>query len=361
MSSFLHLRFGALTDRRVVLDDNTYTNKTWAEVSGIACGEIHVMEVEFLSNMRYSLLATEKEWREWHVKLGNFWRYFDKASKVPAPPTLPSPPSSMESSPPHTTVPYNTTPYNYSSAYPHQMTSTLPPMPPLDGQLYSRKRSHDDNAEESAAKRVARPTTAQLITQSMPANQANLPRLPVPNLSISTGLAASCTYTTAGPYVSQTGHVLPPLGGGRALSSAYPATPTYPPPSLLTPTGPSSSSTLPGNRSQFGTPSRRHSPRTIHDLQNGSSPITANFPPHIQNNYSPSFFLQQRHSPYRPVRNVNTLLAPPPSSSMHNYHLPLEQMHYQPLGKRNDYRPGIVPDYQSQGHYNPYIQPNFQG
>jgi len=34
------------------LDDNTYTNKTWAEVSGIIVGEIHIMEVEFLSNMK---------------------------------------------------------------------------------------------------------------------------------------------------------------------------------------------------------------------------------------------------------------------------------------------------------------------
>lgn len=32
---------------KLVLDDNTYTNKTWAEVSGISVQEIHIMEVEF--------------------------------------------------------------------------------------------------------------------------------------------------------------------------------------------------------------------------------------------------------------------------------------------------------------------------
>src|SRR6266513_3393998 len=104
-----------------VLDDNTYTNKTWAEVSGISVKEIHVMEVEFLSNMRYSIYTSEAEWREWHAKLGRFWNYFDKASKadmVPRssqsgapvtptlniPPSLPSPPSSTHASPPFATT-----------------------------------------------------------------------------------------------------------------------------------------------------------------------------------------------------------------------------------------------------------------
>jgi hypothetical protein len=41
------------------LDDNTYTNKTWAEVSGINVNEVHIMEVEFLSNMKYSLFTTK--------------------------------------------------------------------------------------------------------------------------------------------------------------------------------------------------------------------------------------------------------------------------------------------------------------
>ncbi|KAI5788828.1 cyclin PHO80-like protein, partial [Pyronema domesticum] len=47
------------------LDDNTYTNKTWADVSGISVQEIHIMEVEFLSNMRYSLYVPESEWSSW--------------------------------------------------------------------------------------------------------------------------------------------------------------------------------------------------------------------------------------------------------------------------------------------------------
>ena len=80
------------------LDDNTYTNKTWAEVSGISVQEIHVMEVEFLSNMRYGLYVGEPEWRHWHTKLGRFWAYWSRASTMPLAPSpslllvRPSPP-----------------------------------------------------------------------------------------------------------------------------------------------------------------------------------------------------------------------------------------------------------------------------
>jgi len=50
---------------------------------------------------------------------------------------------------------------------------------------------------------------------------------------------------------------------------------------------------------------------------------------------SPSYFLQQRSSPYRPVHQVSTLLHPPPSATLHARagHVNLNQMQYQPLGK----------------------------
>jgi len=77
------------------LDDNTYTNKTWADVSGISVNEIHVMEVEFLSNMRYSLLVSADEWEQWLDKLTTFWSYLELAqqtvSATPSPLLIPSP------------------------------------------------------------------------------------------------------------------------------------------------------------------------------------------------------------------------------------------------------------------------------
>ena len=46
--------------------------------------EIHIMEVEFLSNIRYDLFSSEAEWLQWHTKLGLFSDYFNQASKLPA-------------------------------------------------------------------------------------------------------------------------------------------------------------------------------------------------------------------------------------------------------------------------------------
>jgi hypothetical protein len=73
-----------------VLDDNFYTNKTWAHLSGISVTELHVMEIEFLTNTRYSLSVTKEEWREWQVKIDLFLQYFAKALQRPAEQSMPS-------------------------------------------------------------------------------------------------------------------------------------------------------------------------------------------------------------------------------------------------------------------------------
>jgi len=92
------------------LDDNTYTNKTWADVSGISVNEIHVMEVEFLSNMRYSLLVSAEEWEQWLDKLTKFWSYLELAQQTRSPTRspllIPSPTHRNYASPLHSpTVP----------------------------------------------------------------------------------------------------------------------------------------------------------------------------------------------------------------------------------------------------------------
>jgi hypothetical protein len=360
------------TDKFLVLDDNTYTNKTWAEVSGISVTEIHVMEVEFLSNMRYSLLASKDQWQEWQEKLSKFWTYCDEASKAPmthispqAAPllntNLPSPPS-MQASPPASTMPYpqSSGPFTNNqhwsaNNYAAPLSSPLT-MPDHDQRLYSRKRSYDGDAEEPVAKRVTRPPPAGPVPFApiAPPMRHDAPRLPVPNLSISTSQPMSYNSATS---LSQNIPLLPPLNG-RAMSTVYPSTPSSWAPHLpmLTPGPPS--------HNGYSTPTRRQSPHSVQELLSlGSSPVSAHFPAQNPGHISPSFFLQQRSSPYKPVRHVSTLLYPPPSASMHDYSANVDQMHYQPLGKRNDYRPGVVPDYVS--HQTPYQhwpvlpQPNF--
>ncbi|TVY68907.1 Meiotically up-regulated protein, partial [Lachnellula suecica] len=361
------------------LDDNTYTNKTWAEVSGISVTEIHVMEVEFLSNMRYSLLASEAQWKDWQAKLGKFWIYCDQASKAPqlhiSPgtglnPSLPSPPTSMQASPPSQTPSLvsgfsaNSTPsshYNQQwpphNNYATSHSSPLHSMPALDSHS-SRKRSYDGDLEEPAPKRITRPSTTTYPPHNVPPYRHDAPRLPVPNLTISTSQPMSNGgYNSAS---SLTGPVLPPLG--RAMSSVYPTTPSWTPQlPVLTPTGPPSHHG-PHHSNGYATPSRRQSPHSVQELLSlGSSPISANFP-HNPGHISPSFFLQQRNSPYKPVRHVNTLLYPPPSGSMQGFSGNSGPMHYQPLGRRNDYRSGVVPEYASHHPYQQYPvlpQPNF--
>ncbi|TPX13034.1 uncharacterized protein E0L32_006460 [Thyridium curvatum] len=372
------------------LDDNTYTNKTWAEVSGISVKEIHVMEVEFLSNMRYSLLVSKEEWGSWLVKLARFWAYCERAM-LPAlsPIDLSSPSHRALTSP----LPSPTgNPQWAPAAQPAITPAYAGPRPawPVSGQgapalspLATKrdvrndfgKRYPEDDPTEPPAKRLSRqPPPATLPSQNLshmrPAatTTAELLRLPAPNPALGAtppptqSAPIPAAYGTQG-YVSQTaqpGLPLPPLV--RAMSTVYPpATSAFAPQlPLLVTSGPTISSGpgAVGYPGGYGTPSKRHSPtNTLAPVSAyASSPLTESFP-HMSGvntpvSHSPSVYLQQRTSPYKPVRHVNTLLIPPPSASLQEYHLsgavlPPNQMHYQPLGRRNEFRTGIVPEFQS--------------
>lgn len=51
------------------LDDNTFTNKTWAEVTHLPLKEITAMEIEFLGNMDYNLNVDPEDWALWQSRL----------------------------------------------------------------------------------------------------------------------------------------------------------------------------------------------------------------------------------------------------------------------------------------------------
>jgi hypothetical protein len=325
------------------------------------------MEVEFLSNMRYTLLASEEQWAEWQQKLAKFWLYLELASKPPAlhyspqgiqvlQPHVLSPPITIQSSPTSTSyvgmpsAPNNT--YHVSDSH-HAL---------------SKKRSFEGHLDEPAAKRVSRPQTtaptpypavAQASRREMLPVRHEPVRLPVPNLTVSTTMPPSHSHNySASGNLLQNVPVLPPLNS-RAMASVYPATsqPWNSAAPLLTPTG----VLPPPQTSGYSTPTRRHSPHTAQALMSlGSSPISAHFPQNTSH-MSPSIFLQQRSSPYRPVRHVETLLYPPPSASLHDYSANVDHMQYQPLGRRNDYRPGVLPHYSHSTFYDgtPIRQPNF--
>jgi hypothetical protein len=417
------------------LDDNTYTNKTWADVSGISVTEIHVMEVEFLSNMRYSLLVSVEQWEEWLDKLIGFWSYLELAQRALSPSLspllIPSPTHRTFISPlPSPTGPLlsaghsvgiqapNTTPFTSSNGSQNWYTSYAGrnAVSPLalkpQGQPYRKRSFPEEDATEHPAKRMGRgpvgqgkltghlpsqappqyppaPPQAQLGSQhlanvsalqprSAPSVVADQGRLSVPSLTLNTGQAAAVApvaqhqpygaVTYAPPHASPLS--LPPLVSGvRAMSTIFPTT-TYAPSQSIPATCGAVTPTTSYPPMSYGTPTKRLSPQNVMVASTpyaGSSPLvdprsnhmtpmgnagsTSGFQTPIS--HSPSIYLQQRNSPYKPVRHVNTLLYPPPSAFLQHYHLPNavlpNQMHYRPLGKRSEHRTGIVPEFTYSG------------
>ncbi|KAI0481262.1 hypothetical protein GGR56DRAFT_312715 [Xylariaceae sp. FL0804] len=359
------------------LDDNTYTNKTWAEVSGITVKEIHVMEVEFLSNMRYGLLTSKSEWEDWLTKLACYHEYYERAkadetnrqAAQVTPIHLSSPnhgrygsplPSPTSILPPGTqgtlmaAYSPNAAAHQWNGSY--HPTPTVTPHAAQPGARLTRKRSLEGgDPVEPAPKRVPRqPAMPMAPTSRMtPRGESYHPmssgpraagpesvRLPVPQLTLDTSQAAPPNaYNHSMPSVS-----LPPLGHGmRAMSTVYstPSTTWAPQGPTMATCGPQTPSyVVPSN---YGTPTKRHSPPGVAAF--GSSPLAEAYASHTPISNSPSVYLQQRASPYKPVRRVNTLLNPPPSIPLSEYHLGSSQMHYQPIGRRNDLRSGIVPEF----------------
>ncbi|KAG7290042.1 hypothetical protein NEMBOFW57_000034 [Staphylotrichum longicolle] len=391
------------------LDDNTYTNKTWADVSGISVNEIHVMEVEFLSNMRYSLLVSAEEWEQWLDKLTTFWSYLELAqqavSPAPSPLLIPSPTHRGFVSPlqsptvpltpgvPSTTHSFTlqspnlgpltngtqTWPASYGGSNtasplalkpePHSyrkrafLKKTRPSLPPsaragcrLDKGIFPTGTTRSVSFGCFSTTQFGLPTQAAFL-------QRNRDPCRVPSLTLNTAQAADMPATQAQPYGAtayapqQAPLSLPPLTSGvRAMAMVYPTT-TFASAQSTPATCGVMTPTMSFPPMNYGTPTKRLSPQSALAAYPGSSPLVMSTPMgngtasglHTPISHSPSIYLQQRNSPYKPVRHVNTLLYPPPSAFLQQYHLPNpvlpNQMHYQPLGKRNEYRTGIVPEF----------------
>lgn len=342
------------------LDDNTYTNKTWAEVSGISVQEVHIMEVEFLSNMRYSLFTSKQKWEEWHTLLGKLGTFFDRAAHLvtagPAvspsasstpnpsllPSTAPSPPTKQLTSPPPGSASYSPNhlpPFANLPLLPPQPTPTTlsPTATQSDVAAIPRKRS-TDYGSEPPPKRPAHgfapgpysnapliPTLQTPVHRSFepPPSANRLP--PLPSLSIP--LPQSLPPTQVRSWSD-----LPlPAPTGRPVGMAYP-----PPVQWQQPSNPPNSS-APPNFPNSHTPTNEYSHQRspFAPSTGSSSPVSASFPAPGSRQLSPSYLLNQRQSPYRPVRGVHTLLVPPPPTSVQNpaKNILYEQMQYQPLGR----------------------------
>lgn len=315
------------------------------------------MEVEFLSNMRYTLYASETEWHAWHEKLGKFYTYFNAASKtpserasnflnLPAPGSsdrldLPSPPVSLQRTSPFiTNLIFNTQTHPSYLSLPEAVLTPNTHRPEVNPRNYGRKRSLEDPVNENPLKRVfltPSESSSSILTSSTPySTKPTMPRLPMPNLTISTN------NQFGGYHSSPPAHLPLPA---RSMSTVFPGPSKWP---------------------QTGTlPSMQHSVQ--HSAQSAAyasgsewtgcavtSPSSANFAqpqqaptPHSLTSGHPVY----RSSPYKPIRGVNTLLVPPSSASIDPpQQLGYDQMQYQPLGKPiSERRIGVLP-YTYGGH-----------
>lgn len=356
--------------------------------------------------MKYALLASTEQWEKWLDKLSSYYMFWDRvntpvspsASIVPSPTLMISSPTMGKGYSPLAS------PTGYQSQQAAARAAGAQIYPPVNSSFYSdvsrtvgtvsptrpdlgfvgRKRSWDEQIPEPPAKRMYQPPQPATSMAPKPAPDAR--RLPVPSLTLNTmqqtpvsqpsfsGPTANYSVPQSTPY-GLSGVSLPPLEPGiRAMSTVY-APPTTgawtggvgvtsggpsqplqsvvpPPATLMTPTA----VYPPPTNAGYGTPTKRLSPintLTPAAAYNASSPHHEyqqnGFHTPISN--SPSIYLQHRPSPYRPIRQVRTLLNPPPAASMQGYQLPNippSQMHYQPIGRRNDQRTGIVPEYRNQ-------------
>ncbi|THC92996.1 hypothetical protein EYZ11_007530 [Aspergillus tanneri] len=373
------------------LDDNTYTNKTWAEVSGISVQEIHIMEVEFLSNVRYNLFVSEEEWTQWHVKLGLF-ADFNNALVAPekngsptpvlriSPSVGPSPrmqasPTSKLPSPPAVDSLHASTwnlPVNLS-AYSNapQFSNEIP-------QVNSRKRSRDEQVGETPSKRMAIPNAIPTPTSTLPPSSAltglsALPPVLTPVSAPSTASAVAVSRLPRPSFPSFSHNLNPsiPASVPQITPSTSRAIPPLYNPNWASQVSPSTGMPpvtcgLYNNSLSLPDPARQHnSPFGVSSAT--VSPAISAYSMHTpQTNLSPSFFLANRNSPYRPVRNVNTLLIPPPSTFQQQRSVPFDHMHYQPLGKTAaERKTGLLPYLHSeawpQGSFLPafHVTPNY--
>lgn len=260
-----------LTDD-VVLDDNTYTNKTWAEVTSISVKEIHLMEVEFLSNVRYQLMVTCEEWQQWLSKINAFVCYQQKQlmSMVAKSVNLPSPPALYDSYAP----PVTSNAFRYQNAL----------MNPMQQDNRGRKRSLGDYSTDILTmlpphKRIAsQPTTPKKLRCARASEHSSIEISP----------------TRKHESVGQMPRALPSHGLPHKLA----------PPSTTGSCGPQSLSSLSPSYLQVGA-----------FMSGGSSPTNSSishFSTHSQPaGYAPSptsFALHHRSSPYAPVQPVQRLV-----------------------------------------------------
>lgn len=351
-----------------VLDDSTYTNKTWAEVAGLSVPEMHLMEVEFLSNVRYNLFVSAEEWEGWHKKLGLFAQYLDR-------PVDPYGHETVSRTSPYPGPPYGTpvSPIPNRSVAPDRAGCTLPqsdyvtyhpqgdrdathtiaprhgqnPFTELEPRHPNRKRVRDWDAENRPAKRLSVRDPVERLTVSGMLADSTEPSYVLPSTAPSTLSLTNLPALSLDEPRPQNG--LSSASNGLN-SNNVPSQPTQRPavssrvtvdPETMACSQPTSISTTSVSLLDLGL-YRNSTNLAPPDTHLGLSFSSSRAPSTLHT----SSVVYDRLSPYRPVVNVHTLLYPHPSTIYPPRRFSRDQMHYQPLSKvAKETKSGVLPYY----------------
>ncbi|WWC66688.1 uncharacterized protein I206_100592 [Kwoniella pini CBS 10737] len=148
------------------LDDNTYTNATWAELAGMTLPEVNKMESEFLSGLDYQLGVSVEEYTRWKNLLDGFMttraphsgtsRHLRQVSNAKSPLTTTTPITPFS-------IPQPATNYRARSASPPRIAP-----PPIHAMNYGLPAGYDHTRKRSAVDASMHdPTTSAAIYESL--------------------------------------------------------------------------------------------------------------------------------------------------------------------------------------------------
>jgi hypothetical protein len=342
-----------------ILDDNTYTNKTWADVTKILhVQDIKIMEVEFLSQMRYNLFVSPEHWEDWKVLVSRMWTYHRDClrqqralpKKVFTPSIPPSPPvttiatSPSFPEPQHSYLPMPGSPLRMHFPAQQQVDRIASPhrLHPMDDSpssasaaihaRVSRKRSREDTQST-----LPPPPKRYQPQQQPPQQSAFVPgplgiHLPQPQrMAYPTDtINHSIQYPQQNkppPRVSLSLSLPDQNHSPSYLTTLQPISPTNPTsPFAASPLSPFSQNSNYNSLSPYAVSAHRQLTQQPASAENSGG--------YASGYSSPYKYLTNRFSPYAPVRPARTIQAQfvPPQMQWNMLPTQTEELWYQPLG-----------------------------
>jgi hypothetical protein len=232
------------------LDDNTYTNKTWSEVSGIDLSEINRMEKEFLAGVDWRLFVSKSKYESWLQLLRGLVQAKDRHSRSlktrrgPRTGRAAVPRHHLQTSPSRRPYRARSTSPEHSYMYASGPTHLSVPPPPVFQISHNVSPVATRPGDKRSADVAFSPTSANFTT--LPSKRPLRPTVQIPNSSRSSG------------------HSYSPLEGLQSFSQLSLASPCRPH------TGPTSTSW------HFSQPSMHQTLTTAHSMGQQQLPTPQN-------------------------------------------------------------------------------------